>query len=48
MIGAPDARLAVARECGADDVLDLAATPDVNHRIAWVREHTDGRAQEME
>jgi threonine dehydrogenase-like Zn-dependent dehydrogenase len=47
MIGAPDARLAVAREWGADDVLDLDATPDVNHRIAWVREHTDGRGADI-
>src|SRR5260370_36815324 len=47
IIGAPDARLAVAREWGADDVLDLDATPDVNHRIAWVREHTDGRGADI-
>src|SRR5260370_19463050 len=47
MIGAPDVRLAVAREWGADDVLDLDATPDVNHRIAWVREHTDGRGADI-
>ena len=32
---------------GADAVLDLDATPDVNHRIAWVREHTDGRGADI-
>jgi len=47
IIGAPDTRLAVAREWGADAVLDLDATPDVNHRIAWVREHTDGRGADI-
>jgi threonine dehydrogenase-like Zn-dependent dehydrogenase len=47
LIGAPAARLAVAREWGADAVLDLDAIPDVQQRIAWVREHTGGRGADI-
>lgn len=43
LIGAPAARVDVARAWGADDVLDLDAVSDIKDRIAWVHEHTDGR-----
>jgi L-iditol 2-dehydrogenase len=47
MIGAPEVRLAVARAWGADDVLDLGATPALSDRTAWVRDHTDGRGADI-
>jgi threonine dehydrogenase-like Zn-dependent dehydrogenase len=43
MIGAPAARLAVAREMGVDETLDLADTPAPADRVAWVRARTAGR-----
>jgi L-iditol 2-dehydrogenase len=47
VIGAPESRLAVAREWGADGVLDLDAKPNVNARLSWVRENTDGRGADV-
>jgi threonine dehydrogenase-like Zn-dependent dehydrogenase len=47
MIGAPETRLAVAREWGADAVLNLETTPDANQRAEWVREHSGGRGADI-
>jgi L-iditol 2-dehydrogenase len=47
MIGAPDARLVVAREWGADAVLNLDRTPALSERVAWVRDHTGGRGGDI-
>ena len=47
VIGAPAARVDVARAFGADDVLDLTTMPDVNDRIAWVKERTGGRGADI-
>lgn len=40
-VGAPASRREVARQMGADDVLDFTTCP-VEERITWVRERTDG------
>jgi threonine dehydrogenase-like Zn-dependent dehydrogenase len=47
IIGAPEARLAVARAWGADMVLDLSATPALSERVAWVRDQTAGRGADI-
>jgi threonine dehydrogenase-like Zn-dependent dehydrogenase len=47
MIGAPAARLHVAREMGTDDVLDLDDVKDPADRRSWVRDHTDGRGADV-
>lgn len=47
MVGAPAARLDVARALGVDDVLDLAAAPDAAARVAWVRARTAGRGADV-
>jgi threonine dehydrogenase-like Zn-dependent dehydrogenase len=47
MIGAPAARLEVARGLGVDDTLDLAAEPDPAQRVAWVRARTRGRGADV-
>jgi threonine dehydrogenase-like Zn-dependent dehydrogenase len=47
LIGAPAARLAVARAFGADDVLDLTTMPDVKDRVEWVKERTGGRGADI-
>jgi L-iditol 2-dehydrogenase len=47
MIGAPEARLAVAREWGADAVLNLEAIPALRDRATWVRDHTGGRGADI-
>ena len=47
VVGAPAARLKVAEEFGADAVLDLEVVPDAKERIAWVRDHTDGRGGDV-
>lgn len=46
-IGAPKARLDVARVWGADAVLDLADMADAQARIDWVREQTQGRGADI-
>jgi L-iditol 2-dehydrogenase len=47
VVGAPSARLQVAREFGADAALDLEDVPDVKDRIRWVRDHTEGRGADI-
>ncbi|KWH58676.1 hypothetical protein WT62_27215 [Burkholderia stagnalis] len=43
VIGAPATRLEVAKQWGADDVLDLTEVTDPAARVEWVRELTSGR-----
>ncbi len=47
MIGAPEARLAVAHAWGADGVLDLSAVTNLDDRTDWVLEHTNGRGADV-
>ena len=47
VIGAPVSRLEVATMFGADDVLDLDTHPDPADRLAWARDHTDGRGPDV-
>jgi L-iditol 2-dehydrogenase len=47
MIGAPAARLAVAKEWGADNVLDLTEVDEFADRVAWVRDLTSGRGADI-
>jgi threonine dehydrogenase-like Zn-dependent dehydrogenase len=47
VIGAPQARLAVARAWGADAVLDIEQMPDTQARIDWVRGETGGRGADI-
>lgn len=47
VVGAPAERLKVAKEFGADDVLNLDDVKDVSDRIGWVRDHTDGRGADV-
>ncbi len=46
VIGAPAARLDLARECGADETLDISEMP-APQRIARVLELTDGRGADV-
>ncbi|MEK6676742.1 MAG: zinc-binding dehydrogenase [Planctomycetota bacterium] len=45
-IGAPDQRLATAREMGADDVLNFTGKQD-SDRSTWVKERTSGRGADV-
>lgn len=45
-IGAPAARLAAAREAGAEQTLDVTATSP-EERLEWVRERTEGRGADI-
>ena len=47
VIGAPAARLEVARAFGADDVLDFTTMPNGTDRIDWVKERTGGRGADI-
>jgi L-iditol 2-dehydrogenase len=47
LIGAPENRLAVARNWGADRLLDLDTMPEASERITWVRDHTRGRGADI-
>ena len=47
VIGAPAARLDVARAFGADDVLNILETPARQDRVAWVKERTGGRGADI-
>jgi threonine dehydrogenase-like Zn-dependent dehydrogenase len=47
IVGAPVGRLEIAREMGADDVLDLDEAPTEDDRIAWVRDRTAGRGADI-
>jgi L-iditol 2-dehydrogenase len=46
VIGAPAARLAVAKEWGADHVLDITGVSSAD-RVAWVRDLTSGRGVDI-
>jgi D-arabinose 1-dehydrogenase-like Zn-dependent alcohol dehydrogenase len=45
-IGAPDSRLAIASEFGADDTLSIERT-SLAERLEWVRANTDGRGADI-
>lgn len=47
MIGAPAARLAVAKEWGADHILDLSTVEKSADRVAWARDLTSGRGADI-
>lgn len=47
MIGAPASRLGVARNWGADDVLNIENMADVAERINWARAMTEGRGADI-
>jgi L-iditol 2-dehydrogenase len=47
VIGAPEARLEVAREWGADHVLDLTKIENSTDRVSWVRDLTSGRGADI-
>ena len=47
VIGAPQERLQVAREFGADGTCNLDEVTDVAARKEWVREHTSGRGPDI-
>lgn len=47
MIGAPAARLEVAKRMGVDAVLNLEEVTDAADRRTWVRDHTDGRGADV-
>src|SRR5579875_3854856 len=47
LIGAPAGRVEVARAWGADAVLDLDEVPQLDDRIAWIRERTGGRGADV-
>jgi L-iditol 2-dehydrogenase len=47
LIGAPAGRLAVAKDFGADDVLDLEVVTDASQRLQWVQDHTGGRGADI-
>lgn len=42
VVGAPDSRLELARQFGADEVLSIEAVPDAAERVRLVREATPG------
>jgi L-iditol 2-dehydrogenase len=47
LIGAPAARLAVATDFGADDVLNMDLVPDAGERAEWVRARTANRGADI-
>lgn len=47
MIGAPEGRLKVAKEMGADHVLNIEEVKDSAERRQWVRDHTAGRGADV-
>jgi L-iditol 2-dehydrogenase len=47
VIGAPQARLDVAKRWGADHVLDLDEATDPRERIEWAQRLTDGRGPDI-
>lgn len=47
VIGAPAARLEVAKRMGADAVLNLEEVSDAKDRRNWVRDYTDGRGADV-
>ena len=47
VVGSPRPRLEAARRLGAEDVLDIAETPDPAARVRWVRDRTSGRGADV-
>jgi threonine dehydrogenase-like Zn-dependent dehydrogenase len=47
IVGAPDARLELARELGADAAISIEHTPDPADRLAQVRDLTEGRGADV-
>jgi threonine dehydrogenase-like Zn-dependent dehydrogenase len=47
VIGAPAARLEIARRWGATDIIDIDAMPDAAERAATVRALTDGKGADV-
>lgn len=47
VVGAPASRLRVAREMGADEVLDIQNMHKPGDRVAWVRARTGGRGADV-
>jgi L-iditol 2-dehydrogenase len=47
VIGSPRPRLDAARRLGAEDTLDIAAVPDPEARVRWVRDRTFGRGADV-
>jgi threonine dehydrogenase-like Zn-dependent dehydrogenase len=47
VIGAPESRLQVAREWGADEVLNIDKIKDHEKRVEWVRDQTSGRGPDI-
>jgi L-iditol 2-dehydrogenase len=47
VIGAPAHRLEVSKKMGADEVIDLEVVSDARDRLAWVKDHTDGRGADI-
>jgi threonine dehydrogenase-like Zn-dependent dehydrogenase len=47
MIGAPKSRLSIAKEIGADDVIDIEEVPDPDERVELVREMTNENGAEL-
>ena len=47
VVGAPAARLEVARQHGASDVLDITEATSSADRVAWVRDRTAGRGADV-
>ncbi|MGB3481693.1 MAG: zinc-binding dehydrogenase [Mycobacterium sp.] len=46
-VGAPDARLEIASDFGADEVISLAAHPDPDERLAMIMQATDGLGADL-
>jgi threonine dehydrogenase-like Zn-dependent dehydrogenase len=47
VVGAPTARLEVAKRLGADALLDLDEVREPRERISWVRDQTEGRGGDV-
>jgi threonine dehydrogenase-like Zn-dependent dehydrogenase len=47
VIGAPAARLDIARRWGASEIIDIEAVPDAAERVAAVRALTDGKGADV-
>lgn len=47
VIGAPEARIALARDWGASDTLNIDEVPEAKDRIKWVLDQTGGRGADV-
>lgn len=47
VVGAPAARLEIARRMSADSVLDMDEVTEPDQRVAWARDHTNGRGADV-